>query len=397
MKPVYIIDAKRTATASFLGSLSNVHPSEFGSEVVKNILETNNIEKNDVDEVICGNVLSAGLGQGIGRQIQIKSGIAKEKVGYSVNMICGSGIKSIMLGYSQIASGLSNLIIAGGSESMSMAPFLNASQRNGNKLGDVKIYDHILKDALTDAFTGIHMGVTAENIAKKYEISREEQDKFAMLSQENAQKAVSSGLFKDEIVPVEVKSRRETIIFDTDEYVNFNTSFEKLGKLRPVFAKEGTVTAGNASGINDGAAFLLLASEDYVKENDIKPIAKVIAVGQAGVDPEYMGMGPVDAIETLLSSTSLELSDIDIFELNEAFAAQSLGVLKEIKARHGIDISSKTNVNGGAIAIGHPVGASGARITTTLVHEMKRKNYKYGVASLCIGGGMGVALLIENN
>ncbi len=397
MKPVYIIDAKRTATASFLGSLSDVHPSEFGSEVVKNILDTNSINKDDVDEVICGNVLSAGLGQGIGRQIQIKSGIAKEKVGYSVNMICGSGIKSIMLGYSQIASGLSKLIIAGGSESMSNAPFLNASQRNGNKLGDVKIYDHILKDALTDAFTGIHMGVTAENIAKKYAISREEQDEFALLSQKNAQNAINSGYFKNEIVPVDVKVRREVISFDTDEYVNFNTDLEKLGKLRPVFEKEGTVTAGNASGINDGAAFLLLASEEYVKENNLTPLAKVIGVGQAGVDPEYMGMGPVDAIENLLASSDVELADIDIFELNEAFAAQSLGVLKEIKARHGLDISSKTNVNGGAIAIGHPVGASGARITTSLIHEMKRKGHKYGIASLCIGGGMGVALLIENN
>ncbi len=396
MKPVYIIDAKRTATGSFLGSLSNIHPSDFGSEVVKNILEVNSINPNDVDEVICGNVLGAGLGQGIGRQIQIKAGINKANVGYSVNMICGSGIKSIMLGFSQISSGLSNLVVAGGSESMSMAPFLNASQRTGNKLGDVKVYDHILKDALTDAFTGIHMGVTAENIANKYEISREAQDEFAYASQVNAKNAIEKGLFKDEIVPIEIVTRKETITFDTDEYVNFNTNIEKLGKLRPVFAKDGSVTAGNASGINDGASFLLLASEEYVKANNIEPLAKIIAVGQGGVDPEIMGMGPIAAFEDLFSKTDVELKDVELFELNEAFAAQSLGVLKEIENQYGLDIKDKTNVNGGAISIGHPVGASGARITTTLIHEMKRRNVKYGVSSLCIGGGMGVALLIEN-
>ncbi|MFV0424314.1 MAG: acetyl-CoA C-acetyltransferase [Bacilli bacterium] len=395
MEPVYIIDAKRTATGSFFGSLANMHPAEFGSVVVKNLIEVNNINRDDIDEVICGNVLGAGLGQGIGRQILINAGIPQEKVGYSVNMICGSGIKSIMLGYSQITSGLANLIVAGGSESMTNAPFLNASQRKGNKLGDVKIYDHILKDALTDAFTGIHMGVTAENIAEKYNISRKEQDDFAFSSQVNARAAINEGKFTDEIVPVEIVGRKETVIFDTDEYVNFNTNIEKLGKLRPAFIKEGTVTAGNASGINDGASFVLLASKEYVEKHNIKPIAKIIAIGQGGVDPQIMGMGPVAAIEDLLSKTDVKLDEVELFELNEAFAAQSLGVLKELKSKYGLDISDKTNINGGAIAIGHPVGASGARITTTLVHEMKRNGFKYGIASLCIGGGMGVALLIE--
>ncbi len=396
MKDIYIIDAKRTATGSFLGSLSTLHPSEFGAEVVKNLLSSNNVNPSDVDEVICGNILSAGLGQGLGRQIQVKAGIPEDKVGFSVNMLCGSGIKTIMLGVNQIGMGFADVVVAGGCESMSYAPHLNMSQRTGAKLGSPKIYDHILKDALTDAFHDIHMGITAENIAEKYSISREEQDNFAISSQEKAKAANDASKFVDEIVPIEIKTRKETIVFDKDEYINYNTTVEKLGKLRPAFVKDGSVTAGNASGINDGASFVLLASKEYVEANNIKPLAKIVAVGQGGVDPKIMGMGPVVAINNLLSRTNITLDQVDIFELNEAFAAQSLGVLAEIKNQHGLDISSKTNVNGGAIAIGHPVGASGARITTTLVHEMKRSNLKYGISSLCIGGGLGVALLIEN-
>ncbi len=396
MKEIYIVDAKRTAIGSFLGSLSSQHPSEFGSSVVKNLLETNNINPSDVDEVICGNVLGAGLGQGLGRQIQIKSGIPHEKVGYTVNMICGSGIKTIMLGLNQIGMGFANVVVAGGCESMSYAPHLNMSQRLGARLGSPKVYDHILKDALTDAFSNIHMGITAENIAKKYNLTREMQDEFAINSQEKARKANDESKFVDEIVPVEIKSRKQTIVFDKDEYINYNTNLEKLSTLRPAFDKEGSVTAGNASGINDGASFLLLASKEYVVENNLKPLAKIIAVGQGGVDPNIMGMGPVTAINDLLTRTDVKLEDIDVFELNEAFAAQSLGVLKELENQYGIDILEKTNVNGGAIALGHPVGASGARITTTLVHEMKRSNAKYGLSSLCIGGGLGVALLLEN-
>ncbi|MFV0499891.1 MAG: acetyl-CoA C-acetyltransferase [Bacilli bacterium] len=395
MKEVYIVDAKRTAVGSFLGSLSSMHPANFGAEIVKNLIESNKINPNDIEEVICGNVLSAGLGQGIGRQIQIKAGINEKNIGYSVNMICGSGMKSLMIGYSQIASGLSNLIVAGGSESMSMAPYLNQSQRTGSKLGDIKIYDHILKDALTDSFNNIHMGETAENIASKYEISRTDQDEFAYNSQLKAMKAMNDNKFSDEIVPIAIKKRREEIVFDKDEYVNLTTNEEKLAKLRPAFIKDGTVTAGNSSGINDGASFLLLASKEYVEQNNLKPLAKIIAVGQGGVCPTIMGLGPVAAIDDLLKESDIKIEDIELFELNEAFAAQSIGVLKEIKDKYNIDISSKTNVNGGAISIGHPVGASGARITTTLVHEMVKSNAKYGVASLCIGGGMGVALLIE--
>lgn len=396
MKDIYIIDAKRTATGSFLGSLSTMHPADFGAAVVKNLLETNNVNPSDVDEVICGNILSAGLGQGLGRQIQIKAGIPENKTGFSVNMLCGSGIKTIMLGYAQIAMGFADVIVAGGAESMSYAPHLNMSQRTGARLGAPKIYDHILQDALTDAFTNIHMGVTAENIAAKYEISREAQDAFAFGSQSKAKVANDNGHFVDEIVKIEIPSRKETIVFDKDEYINYKTTQEKLGTLRPAFVKEGTVTAGNASGINDGASFVLLASKEYVEKNNIKPLAKIVAVGQGGVDPQIMGMGPVPAIEDLLTRTDVKLDQVDVFELNEAFAAQSLGVLAEIKNKFGLDISEKTNVNGGAIALGHPVGASGARITTSLVHELKRSGKKYGISSLCIGGGMGVALLIEN-
>ncbi len=396
MKEIYIIDAKRTAVGSFLGSLSTMHPADFGAEVVKNLLSTNNINPNDVDEVICGNILSAGLGQNIGRQIQVKAGIPEEKVGFSVNMVCGSGIKTVMLAVNQIGMGFADVVVAGGCESMSYAPHLNMSQRTGARLGAPKIYDHILQDALTDAFHGIHMGVTAENIAEKYNISREAQDKFAYSSQVKAKAANDAGKFAGEIVPIEIKTRKETIVFDKDEYINYTTTEEKLGKLRPAFIKEGSVTAGNASGINDGASFMLLASKEYVEKNNIKPLAKIIAVGQGGVDPKIMGMGPVAAINSLLSRTDVTLDQVDVFELNEAFAAQSLGVLAELKNQYGLDIIEKTNVNGGAIAIGHPVGASGARITTTLVHEMKRNNLKYGISSLCIGGGLGVALLIEN-
>ncbi len=396
MKNIYIIDAKRTATGSFGGSLANMHPATTGATVVKNLLSENNINPADVNELICGNVLSAGLGQNVGRQILINAGIPKEVVGYSINMVCGSGIKSIMLGVNQISMGLADVVIAGGSESMSYAPYLSQSNRFGSKLGDAKLYDHILKDALTDAFSDVHMGITAENIAEKYSITREQQDEFAYASQVKARKANDEGYFKNEIVPVEIPSRKETIVFDKDEYINYKTDVALLGKLRAVFKKDGTVTAGNASGINDGAAFLLLASEEYVTKNNIKPLAKIIAVGQGGVDPSIMGLGPVPAITNLFSKTDVKFSDVDVFELNEAFASQSIGVVKELEAQFGEDISAKVNPNGGAISIGHPVGASGARITTTLVHDMQRRNLKYGVSSLCIGGGMGVALLIES-
>lgn len=396
---IYLVDAKRVATGSFGKTLSTTHPAEYGASVVKELISSNNIDVNTIDELICGNILSAGLKQNIGRQVAIKAGIPDTVCGYSLNMLCGSGIKAIMQGYAQINAGLADIIIAGGAESMSMAPYLDSKARNGARLGEYKVQDHILNDALTDAFSGVHMGVTAENIARKYGITREMQDEFALNSQRKASNAVKSGRFKDEIVPFTISSRKGDITFSDDEFVNHETTIEKLAGLRPAFEKDGSVTAGNASGINDGAAFVILASEEAIKKYNLKPMAKIVAVGQGGVDPQIMGMGPVPAIANMFKHTDVKFEDVSILELNEAFAAQSLGVVKQLSLDYNMseqEILAKTNVNGGAIALGHPVGASGARITTSLVHEMKKDNHKYGIASLCIGGGMGVALLLEN-
>ena len=319
---------------------------------------------------------------------------------YTVNIICGSGMKTVMLAYNAIKLGDANLIIAGGIESMSGAPYLiPGSIRAGHKMGDFKTIDHMVLDALTDAFEGYHMGVTAENIAEKYNISKESQDNFAVESQRRAIVAIDNGKFKDEIVPIEIKSRRETIIFDTDEYPNRKTSIEKLAKLKTIFKKDGTVTAGNASGINDGASIMLVASEEAVKKYNLIPLVEIVATGQGGVDPSIMGMGPVPAIKSALNKANMELKDMELLELNEAFAAQSLGVMTELSNQHDVTMEwfkDKTNVNGGAIALGHPVGASGNRITTTLIHEMKRRKIEYGLASLCIGGGMGTAMILKN-
>lgn len=400
MKKVYIVGAKRSAVGSFSGSLATVHPSEFGATVLKEAMNHANVKPEMVDEVVVGNILSAGLGQGIGRQIQIKAGIPQSVPGLSLNMLCGSGLKTVINAYTTIQAGFSNVIAAGGVESMSGAPYLvNSNVRNGVKMGDQVMKDHMIYDALTDAFDGIHMGITAENIAEKHSISREAQDAFAIKSQEKAIKAQDSGRFNDEIVPIIIKTRKGEVVFNQDEYVNRTTSLEKLSTLRPAFKKDGTVTAGNASGINDGASFVIVASEDVVKENNLSPLVEIVGVGQAGVDPKVMGLGPVPAISNALKNANLTLKDIDLFELNEAFAAQALGVVKELAVEHGVteeDILSKTNLNGGAIAIGHPVGASGNRILVTLIHEMlKQPNVKYGLASLCIGGGMGVAVIVK--
>lgn len=400
MKKVYIVGAKRSAVGSFGGSLATVHPSEFGATVLKEAMNHANVKPEMVDEVVVGNILSAGLGQGIGRQIQIKAGIPQSVPGLSLNMLCGSGLKTVINAYTTIQAGFSNVIAAGGVESMSGAPYLvNSNVRNGVKMGDQVMKDHMIHDALTDAFDGIHMGITAENIAEKHSISREAQDAFAIKSQEKAIKAQDSGRFNDEIVPIIIKTRKGEVVFNQDEYVNRTTSLEKLSTLRPAFKKDGTVTAGNASGINDGASFVIVASEDVVKENNLSPLVEIVGVGQAGVDPKVMGLGPVPAISNALKNANLTLKDIDLFELNEAFAAQALGVVKELAVEHGVteeDIMSKTNLNGGAIAIGHPVGASGNRILVTLIHEMlKQPNVKYGLASLCIGGGMGVAVIVK--
>ncbi|QMS85985.1 acetyl-CoA C-acetyltransferase [Candidatus Xianfuyuplasma coldseepsis] len=399
MSKVFIVSAKRTPIGSFLGSLSTVHPAQFGSDVVKAILQETKVPANDLDEVIVGNILPAGLGQGIARQVSIHAGIPAEVPAYTVNMVCGSGMKTIMNAYTSIKAGFHHLVIAGGTESMSKAPYIIPDKaRSGLKFGQFTVKDHMIDDALMDVFNNYHMGITAENIVDLYKLSREQQDQFAIASQEKAIAAVDAGKFKDEIVPVEVKLRRETILFDTDEYPNRRTNLEKLGHLRPAFKKDGSVTAGNASGINDGASFMLVASEEAVDKYNLKPLVEIVGIGQGGVDPSIMGMGPVPAIRHALQSTGLALKDIDLLELNEAFAAQSLGVVIELSKEHQVsvdDIMARTNVNGGAIALGHPVGASGNRIATTLIHEMIKQKSTYGLASLCIGGGMGTAIIVK--
>ncbi len=400
MSKVYIVSAKRTAVGGFMGSLSKVKAAKLGGAVIRNIIEQTKIDPKNIDEVILGNVLSAGQGQGVGRQAALDGGVPVEVPAYTVNIICGSGMKTLMLAYNAIKSGEANLIMAGGVESMSTAPYLiPGSTRSGHRMGDFKTVDHMVFDALTDAFEGYHMGVTAENIAEKYNLSKESQDAFAMESQRRAIAAVDSGRFKDEIVPIEVRSRRETVIFDTDEYPNRKTSLEKLGKLKTIFKKDGTVTAGNASGINDGASVMLVASEEAVRKYDLTPLVEIVATGQGGVDPSIMGMGPVPAIKNALEKAEMTLKEMELLELNEAFAAQSLGVMTELADQHDVTLdwfTDKTNLNGGAIALGHPVGASGNRITTTLIHEMKKSGVNFGLASLCIGGGMGTAVILKN-
>lgn len=400
MSKIYIVAAKRTAVGSFLGTCANVTAEQLGTAVVKNILEETKVDPSKIDELICGNVLSAGHKQGVARQISVNAGIPQEVPAYGVNMICGSGMKAVLNAVNSIKAGDANLIIAGGTESMSGAGYIMpAKVRNGAKMGDMKVLDHMILDGLTDAFEGYHMGITAENIAAKYELTREAQDEFAYASQQKAIAAVDGGVFKDEIVPVEIKSRKETIIFDTDEFPNRKSTPERLAKLRPAFKKDGTVTAGNASGINDGASFVMIASEEAVKEHNLTPMVEIVATGQGGVDPAIMGMGPVPAIANAVKKSGMSLKDIEILELNEAFASQSLGVIAQLSVDHGVTpewIKERCNVNGGAIALGHPIGASGNRITVTLIHEMKRSGKKLGLASLCIGGGMGTAIILKN-
>lgn len=398
---VYIVAAKRTAIGKFMGSLSGFHPAELGAKVISQLIKDTGIEPSKVDSVIAGNILSAGQGQGIGRQCAIKAGIPEEVPAYALNMVCGSGMKAIMNGYADIMAGDASVVIAGGTESMSTAGFVmpGGNIRNGVKMGNISAVDHMVFDGLTDAFQGYHMGITAENIAEKYSITREQQDDFAWTSQQKAIQAVDTGAFNAEIVPVEIVTRKETIVFDKDEYPNRNTNRDKLGTLRAAFKKEGTVTAGNASGINDGASFVMLASEEAVKEFNLTPLAEIVAHAQAGVDPAYMGLGPVPAIGKVLTKANMSLNDMELLELNEAFAAQSLGVVKELAQQHGVKeqwILDRCNVNGGAIALGHPIGASGNRIVVSLVHTLKSSGKKLGLASLCVGGGMGTAIIIKN-
>jgi len=398
-KKVYIVGAKRSPIGSFLGSLKDVHAADMGSQVLKVLLEETKVPVDKIDEVIVGNILPANLGQGIARQISIKAGVPDTVPAYSLNMACGSGMKAIMNAYSSIIANHAELIVAGGVESMSGAPYMiPASVRSGKKMGNFEMVDHMVYDALTDAFGNIHMGITAENIVNKHNITREEQDDFAYKSQQKAIKAIDSGRFKDEIVPIVIKARKGDVIFENDEYPNRTTTPEVLAKLRPAFVKDGSVTAGNSSGINDGASFTIIASEEAVKKYNLEVLAEVIAIGQGGVDPNYMGLGPVAAIRNLLDRFNMKLDDMELIELNEAFAAQAIGVVKELVQEHKVSESAlyeKTNVNGGAVALGHPVGASGNRIVVTLLHEMIKQEKHLGLASLCIGGGMGTALVLK--
>ncbi len=397
---IYIAGAKRSAVGSFMGSFTNVHPADLGAEVVRNLLETTGAPADKLDEVIVGNVLSAGNGQGIGRQVAIKAGVPNEVPAYAINMVCGSAMKAVMNAVSAIKAGEAQMIVAGGVECMSNAPYVTPKNtRGGLRMGDFKMVDHMVFDALTDAYSGVHMGITAENIAAKYGITREMQDQLSLDSQRKAIAAVDGGLFKNEIVPVKAKIGKEEKIIDTDEHPNRTTNPEKMAKLKPAFKKDGgTVTAGNASGINDGAAFVLVASEEAVKKYNLKPLFEIVSVGQGGVDPQYMGLGPVPAVENALGKTPYKLQDMEVIELNEAFAAQAWGVVTELSQYYGMtreEILAKTNPRGGAIALGHPVGASGCRILVTLVHEMLDGGNNLGLASLCIGGGMGTAIVLK--
>lgn len=400
MEKVYIVGAKRTPIGSFLGSLKSVSAVKLASQAIRGALEQAQVQSTDVTEVILGNVLSAGLGQGVARQAAIGAGLSIEVPAYSLNMVCGSGLKAVANGMSMIQSGLAQAVVTGGTESMSNAPFLvDGVIRSGRKMGHMNFTDSMLHDGLTDAFEGYHMGITAENVAREFGISRGEQDQFAIRSQEKAIIAQDSGKFADEIVPVVVETRAGVEEVAEDEYINRTTTLEKMSGLRPAFKKDGTVTAGNASGLNDGASAIVLASGQLAEAQQLPIMAEVIAIGQGGVDPSVMGIGPVPAIKKALEAANLTLADIDLFELNEAFAAQSLAVMNELAAESGESVetlSERMNVNGGAIALGHPIGASGNRILVTLLYELKRRSLTYGLASLCIGGGMGLAVIIKN-
>lgn len=390
MSRVAIVNAKRTAIGSFGGSLKDIPAATLGAEVVKKSLEEINLSPTLVDEVIFGNVLGAGLGQNIARQIAIFAGIPQEKSAFVVNKVCGSGLKSVVLGAQSILLGDNDIVVCGGVENMSAAPYYTKDARFGAKLGNFELEDSIIHDGLTDAFENYHMGITAENIAEQFAISREQQDEFAVLSQQKASAAIEKGKFADEIVPITIKTRKEEKVFDTDEFVRPNTDLASLAKLRPAFKKDGTVTAGNASGINDGAACVILMSEKRANELGINILGFIDGYATAGLDNKVMGLGPIPATRKVLDKLNLTTDDIDLFELNEAFAAQSIAVLNELNLN-----TSKVNINGGAIALGHPIGASGCRILVSLVHELINENKNRGLCSLCIGGGQGISMVIS--
>lgn len=390
MREVVIVSAARTPVGSFNGALANVSAVELGAITIKEAIKRAGITPDMVDETIMGCILQSGQGQGVARQAAVKAGIPIEKPAMTINMICGSGLKAVQLAAQAIISGDCDVVVAGGTENMSLAPYVLKNARNGYRMGHGEIVDTMIHDALTDAFNNYHMGNTAENLAEKYSITREEQDSLSASSQNKAEAAMKEGKFKDEIVPVVISSKKGDVIVDTDEYPRAGITVESLAKLRPAFKKDGTVTAGNSSGINDGAAALVIMSADKAKELGLEILGKIVGYASAGVDPSIMGIGPVPAVKKALLRAKLELKDMDLIEANEAFAAQALSVAKELN----FDMD-KVNVNGGAIALGHPVGASGARILTTLLYEMKKRDSKHGLATLCIGGGMGTAIVIE--
>ena len=390
MPEAVIVSAVRTAVGSFGGSLKDISAADLGAIVIKEAVKRAGIQPADVDEVYMGNVVQAGQGQNVARQAAVKAGIPVEKPAVTLNMVCGSGLRAVSLAAQLIRLGDCDVVVAGGTENMSMAPYAVPGARWGQRMGNATMVDTMINDALTDAFSHVHMGITAENIAQQWGISREEQDSFAAASQQKAEAAIKAGKFADEIVGVEIPQRKgDPIVFDTDEYPRFGCTPEGLAKLRPAFQKDGTVTAGNASGINDGAAALVIMSEEKAKQLGLKPLAKILSYGSKGLDPAIMGYGPFHATKAALEKANLSVADLDLIEANEAFASQSIAVAKDLE----FDLS-KVNVNGGAIAIGHPVGASGARILVTLLHEMQRRDAKKGLATLCIGGGMGTAIIV---
>jgi len=390
MDDVVIVAAGRTAVGKFGGSLAKIPAAELGAHVIKGLLAKTNIDPNLISEAILGQVLTAGVGQNPARQAVIKAGLPTSVPAYTINKVCGSGLKATHLATQAIKCGDANIIIAGGQENMSASPHVLNGSRDGFRMGDVKMTDTMIVDGLWDVYNQYHMGITAENVAKKYEISRAEQDEFALQSQLKAEAAQKEGKFKDEIIPLEIASKKSTVVFDADEYIKPGSTLEALSSLRPAFNKEGSVTAGNASGLNDGAAAVVMMTATQARELGLPVLAKVKAYASSGLDPAFMGMGPVSAAKLCLKKAGWTPQDLDLMEINEAFAAQAIAVNKEM----GWD-TSKINVNGGAIAIGHPIGASGARILVTLLHEMVRRDAKKGLASLCIGGGMGVALAVE--
>ena len=391
MTEVVIVAAVRTPIGSFGGSLKDISAVDLGSLVIKNAIERAGLEPEQVDEVIMGNVLGAGLGQNVARQMSVHAGVPVTVPAFTINKVCGSGLKAVQLAVQAVLCGDAEVVVAGGAENMSQAPYILPNQRWGSRMGNATVVDTMLRDGLTDGFEDYHMGITAENVAEQYGITREDQDSFALQSQKRAVAAVESGRFKEEIIPVEIPQRRgEPFVFDTDEFPRKDVSLEGLSKLRPAFQKDGSVTAGNSSGINDGAAAVVVMSAEKAKELGVPVLATIKSYASAGLDPKVMGCGPIYASRKALEKAGLTVADLDLVESNEAFAAQACAVAKELN----LDLE-KVNVNGGAISLGHPIGASGCRILVTLLHEMQKRDAKRGLATLCIGGGMGTALIVE--